>query len=117
MNIVNAKLISAQVPDSRAGEGVPLQPLFDTQVRCFGLYNGSYHGLHPYVYHGLPMSTIEREGVLMPWAILILTIIIVIVCMIIFIVLIIMVTRPKPAYGRQGLAGSWGQDTDQAGTF
>ena len=29
----------------------------------------------------------------------------------------IIVTRPKPAYGRQGLAGSWGQDTDQAGTF
>ena len=26
-------------------------------------------------------------------------------------------TRPKPAYGWQGLAGSWGQDTDQAGTF
>ena len=29
----------------------------------------------------------------------------------------IMITRPKPAYGRQGLAGLWGQDTDQAGTF
>ena len=28
-----------------------------------------------------------------------------------------MVTRPKPAYSRQGLAGSWGQDTDQGGTF
>ena len=27
---------------------------------------------------------------------------------------IIITTRPKPAYGRQGLAGSWGQDTDQA---
>ena len=26
-------------------------------------------------------------------------------------------TRPKPAYGRQGLAGLWGQDTDQGGTF
>ena len=31
--------------------------------------------------------------------------------------LFIIITRPKPAYGRQGLAGSWGQDTDQAGTF
>ena len=31
--------------------------------------------------------------------------------------IIIIITRPKPAYGRQGLAGSWGQDTDQAGTF
>ena len=44
-------------------------------MRCFGLYYGSYHGLHPYVHHGLATSTIEREGVLMPWAILILTII------------------------------------------
>ena len=26
---------------------------------------------------------------------------------------IIIITRPKPAYGRQGLAGSWGQDTDE----
>ena len=25
-------------------------------------------------------------------------------------------TRPKPAYGRLGLVGSWGQDTDQTGT-
>ena len=28
------------------------------------------------------------------------------------IIVIIITTRPKPAYGRQGLAGSWGQDTD-----
>ena len=26
-------------------------------------------------------------------------------------------TRPKPAYGRQGLAGSLGQDTDKVSTF
>ena len=31
--------------------------------------------------------------------------------------LIIITTRPKPAYGRQGLAGSWGQDTDEVSTF
>ena len=31
--------------------------------------------------------------------------------------IIIIVTRPKLAYGRQGLAGLWGQDTDQGGTF
>ena len=30
---------------------------------------------------------------------------------------LIIFTRPKPAYGRQGLLGSLGQDTDQAGTF
>ena len=31
--------------------------------------------------------------------------------------IIIIKTRPKPAYGRQGLAGSWGQDTDEVSTF
>ena len=32
-------------------------------------------------------------------------------------IIIIITTRPKPAYGRQGLAGSWGQDTDEVSTF
>ena len=32
---------------------------------------------------------------------------------IIVITITIIITRPKPAYGRQGLAGSLGQDTDQ----
>ena len=50
------------------------------------------------------------------------TIIIIIIIIIriirdIIIIIIIIITRPKPAYGRQGLAGLWGQDTDQAGTF
>ena len=31
-------------------------------------------------------------------------------------IIIIIITRPKPAYGRQGLAGSWGQDTDELST-
>ena len=31
--------------------------------------------------------------------------------------IIIIITRPKPAYGRYGLAGSWGQDTDEVSTF
>ena len=31
--------------------------------------------------------------------------------------IIIIITRPKPAYGRQGLAGSWGQNTDEVSTF
>ena len=35
----------------------------------------------------------------------------------IIIIIIIIITRPKPAYGRQGLAGSWGQDTDEVSTF
>ena len=29
----------------------------------------------------------------------------------------IIYTRQKPAYGRQGLAGSWGQDRDEVSTF
>ena len=33
------------------------------------------------------------------------------------IIITINITRPKPAYGRQGLAGSWGQDTDKVSTF
>ena len=33
------------------------------------------------------------------------------------IIVTIIITRPKPAYGRQGLAGWWGHDTYQAGTF
>ena len=33
------------------------------------------------------------------------------------IIVIIINTRPKLAYGRQGLAGSWGQDTDEVSTF
>ena len=32
-------------------------------------------------------------------------------------IIVIIITRPKPAYGRQGLAGSWGQDTDEVSTF
>ena len=32
-------------------------------------------------------------------------------------IIVIIVTRPKPAYGRQGLAGSWGQDTDKVSSF
>ena len=36
---------------------------------------------------------------------------------IIIIFIIIIITRPKPAYSRQGLAGSWGQDTDEVRTF
>ena len=33
------------------------------------------------------------------------------------VIIIIIITRPKPAYSRQGLAGSWGQDTDEVSTF
>ena len=33
------------------------------------------------------------------------------------IIIIIIITRPKPAYGRQGLTGSWGQDTDKVSNF
>ena len=43
--------------------------------------------------------------------------IIIIVIIIVILIVITIITRSKPAYGRQGLAGLWGQDTDQAGTF
>ena len=43
-------------------------------------------------------------------------IIIIIIVKFVFVIIII-ITRPKPAYGRQGLAGSWGQDTNQARIF
>ena len=33
------------------------------------------------------------------------------------IIIIIINTRPRPAYGRQGLVGLWGQDTDEVSTF
>ena len=36
---------------------------------------------------------------------------------VIILVVIIIITRPKPAYGRQGLTGSWAQDTDEVSTF
>ena len=35
----------------------------------------------------------------------------------IIITIIIIITRPKAAYGRQGLAGSWGQDIGEVRTF
>ena len=35
----------------------------------------------------------------------------------VFVIIIIIITRPMPAYGRQGLAVSWGQNTDEVSTF
>ena len=37
--------------------------------------------------------------------------------LVITVIIIIIVTRPMPAYGRQGLAVSWGQNTDEVSTF
>ena len=48
--------------------------------------------------------------------IVVIVIAVILIIMIITIITII-TTRPKPAYGRQGLAGSWGQDTDEVSTF
>ena len=44
-------------------------------------------------------------------------VIVILIVILIIIIVIIIVTRPKPAYGRQGLAGLWGQDTDEVSTF
>ena len=49
--------------------------------------------------------------------IVILVLIAIIINMFVINIITINVTRPKPAYGRQGLAGSWGQDTDKVSTF
>ena len=38
---------------------------------------------------------------------------VIVIVIIIISMIVIMITRPKPAYSRQGLAGLWGQNTDQ----
>ena len=43
--------------------------------------------------------------------------ILIIVIVIVIVIITIINTRPKPAYGRQGLAGSWGQDTVEVSTL
>ena len=48
---------------------------------------------------------------------ILLTIMVSVIIFVVVVIIFIIITRPKPAYGRQGLAGLWGQDTDQAGTF
>ena len=53
----------------------------------------------------IPTSTINQVTML------------VIFCIMLYVQFIIIITRPKPAYGRQGLAGLWGQDTDEVSTF
>ena len=40
-----------------------------------------------------------------------------IILTLLFTIIFIIITRPNPAYGRQGLAGMWGQDTDEVSTF
>ena len=56
------------------------------------------------------------EGSVRPLIISI-SVILVIVIFNIIVKTIIIITRPKPTYGRQGLAGSWGQDTYEVSTF
>ena len=45
------------------------------------------------------------------------TVTIIITIYMIVVVVNIIFTRPKPAYGRQGLAGLWDQDTDEVSNF
>ena len=69
------------------------------------------HRLEVRVHHG-------HDVLLLPLVIIIMFIVrFVFIVMFMFMFTIIIITRPKPAYGRQGLEGLWGQDTDQAGTF
>ena len=48
---------------------------------------------------------------------IVITIVIIIAIIINTFTIIIINTRPKAAYGQQGLAGSRGQDTDEVSTF
>ena len=41
----------------------------------------------------------------------------IIIFIVVIITITIIITRPKPAYGRQGLARSWSQDTYEVSTF
>ena len=54
--------------------------------------------------------SMEHRSSLSTWIFMVIMAIIISMIIIIF-------TRPKPAYGRQGLAGSWGQDIDEVSTF
>ena len=61
--------------------------------------------------------TMDARPALVHQVVIIYTIIAGIIIYLVIVGLIIIITRPKPAYGRQGLAGSWGQDTDKVRTF
>ena len=63
------------------------------------------------------LNVLLLEGKDILTVIIITTTSIIMINIVIITVITIIITMPKPAYGRQGLAGSWGQDTDQAGTF
>ena len=70
---------------------------------------------------GLPGSTQRRQAVQtrLQWEVEVrlFIAIILLLLLLLIIIIIIIITRPKPAYGRQGLAGSWGQDTDKVSNF
>ena len=68
---------------------------------------------HVLTHEGSPYANVRPRALLLPLPLSIITII----TTTIIINIIINITRPKPAYGRQGLVGLWGQDTNQARNF
>ena len=67
--------------------------------------------------HRLEVRVHHGHDVLLLHLVIIVMFIVRFVFIVMFMFTIIIITRPKLTYGRQGLAGLWGQDTDQAGTF
>ena len=58
----------------------------------------------------LPLNIVNEKIFLVLWALFIILVMITITPIINIITIIIITTRPKPPFGRQGLAGSWGKD-------
>ena len=62
----------------------------------------------------LPLNIVNEKIFLVLWALFIILVMITITPIIdiitIIVPIIIITTRPKPPFGRQGLAGSWGKD-------
>ena len=67
--------------------------------------------------HRLEVRVHHGHDVLLLHLVIIIMFIVRFMFLVMFMFTIIIITRPKPAYGRQGLAGLWGQDTDEVSTF
>ena len=68
------------------------------------------HRLEVRVHHG-------HDVLLLPLVIIIMFIVRFMFIVMFMFTIIIIITRPKPNYSRQGLAVSWGQNTDEVSTF
>ena len=62
-------------------------------------------------------SKVVTTVILLLIIIFLLLLLILLLLILLLLLLLIIITRPKPAFGRQGLARSWGQNTDEVSTF